>query len=131
MRIEQERKLFVGLRIDNKTREQLATCAPRDKHFVDGTNPDYLTQLRGTEDAYIGKIIEPGAPAMGMEDLKRNIMSILNRVAPGRHREDSIKIFAIDDGEPPPLPRKAGDRDDEVDPEKPEPAPPARYRDYY
>jgi hypothetical protein len=106
MRIEPERKIFIGLRIDNKMRDQLANCAQRDRQYIDGSNPDYLTQLRAVEDSFIGKILEPGTPAVSMEDLKRNIMSILNRIAPGRHREDSVKVFALDEGEPPALPEK-------------------------
>jgi hypothetical protein len=47
-------------------------------------------------------------------------MSILNRIAPGRHRDDAIKVFAVDEGEPPPLPK-----DEAKEP------PPERYRDYY
>lgn len=106
MRIEPERKLFVGIRIDNKMRDQLHNCAARDKHYVDGTDPNYLCQIRAVEDSYIGKLIDPGTPAASMEDLKRNIFSILNRVAPGRHRDDAIKVFAVDEGDPPPLPEK-------------------------
>jgi len=106
MRIEPERKIFVGLRIDNKMRDQLLNCPQRERQYIDGSNPDYLVQLRAVEDSYIGKILEPGTPALSMEDLKRNIMSILNRIAPGRHREDSVKVFALDEGEPPPLPEK-------------------------
>jgi hypothetical protein len=103
MRIETERKLFVCIRVDNKIRDQLAHCAPRDRAYFDGSDPQYLQILRGTEDSYIGKVIDPGAPAASMDDLKRNVLSILTRVAPGRHRDDAVKIFALDDGDPPPL----------------------------
>ena len=115
MRIELERKLFVGIRIDNKMRDQLKNCAPRDKQYIDGSDPNYLVQIRAVEDSFIGKTADPGMPAVNMDDLKRNILSILNRVAPGRHREDAIKVFALDEGEPPPLPEKDEDpprRDD-------------------
>jgi len=104
MRIESERKLFVGIRIDNKMRDQLRNTPARDKHYVDGSDPNYLFECRAVEDNYIGKQIDAGTPASSMEDIKRNIMSILNRVAPGRHRDDAIKVFALDEGEPPPLP---------------------------
>src|SRR5262249_40324881 len=106
MRIEHERKLFVGIKIDNKMRDQLQNCPQRDKHYVDGTDPQYLMQLRAGEDSYIGKPVAAGTPAASTDDLKRNILSILNRVAPGRHRDDAIKVFALDDGEPPPLPER-------------------------
>jgi hypothetical protein len=116
MRIEIERKLFVCIRVDNKMRDQLAHCAPRDKAYFDGSDPQYLQILRGIEDSYIGKVIDPGSPAVGMDDLKRNVLSILTRIAPGRHREDAVKVFALDDGEPPPL--KEGEREGEEPPER-------------
>jgi hypothetical protein len=106
MRIEHQRKLFIGIKIDNKMRDQLHNCPQRDKHYVDGSDPQYLMQVRAVEDTFIGKPVDAGTPAVSMDDLKRNILSILNRVAPGRHREDAIKVFALDDGDPPPLPEK-------------------------
>lgn len=98
MRIEAERKLFVGLKVDNKLRDQLQNAAPKDRVFFDGSDERYLVVVRtdGEEEAtYIGKLIEPGTPATSMDDLKRNLQSILNRIAPGRIREDGIKVFAI------------------------------------
>jgi hypothetical protein len=106
MRIEPERKLFVGIRVDNKMRDQLEHCAPRDKTFFDGTDERYLRVIRAVEDSYIGKAVDAGTAAVTMDDLKRNILSILTRIAPGRHREDSVKVFALDEGEPPALPEK-------------------------
>ncbi len=111
MRIDSDRKLFVCLRVDNKMRDQLAQAPARDKVYFDGSDPRYLTTVRTAEDNYIGKIIDGGSPAASMDDLKRNLLSILTRVAPGRHREDAVKVFALDDGEPPPIPGK----DDEGD----------------
>jgi hypothetical protein len=106
MRIDNERKLFVCLRIDNKMRDQLAQAPARDKVYFDGSDPRYLTTLRTVEDSFIGKIVDAGTPAVAMDDLKRNLLSILTRVAPGRHREDAVKVFALDEGEPPPLESK-------------------------
>ena len=81
MRIEPERKLFVGLRVDNKMRDQLEHCAPRDKMYFDGSDERYLRVIRAVEDSYIGKMLDAGAPANAMDDLKRNILSILTRIA--------------------------------------------------
>ena len=102
MRIDNDRKLFVCLRIDNKMRDQLAQAPARDKVYFDGSDPRYLTTIRTAEDSYIGKIVDGGTAAAAMDDLKRNLLSILTRVAPGRHRDDAVKVFALDEGEPPP-----------------------------
>jgi hypothetical protein len=119
MRIDSDRKLFVCLRIDNKMRDQLAQAPARDKVYFDGTDPRYLTTMRTAEDNYIGKIVDGGTPAASMDDLKRNLLSILTRVAPGRHREDAVKVFALDEGEPPAVEGKEGEGEDSN--ERPEP----------
>jgi hypothetical protein len=74
--------------------------------YFDGSDERYLRIIRAVEDSYIGKMVDAGTPAVTMDDLKRNILSILTRVAPGRHREDGVKVYALDEGEPPPLPEK-------------------------
>jgi hypothetical protein len=115
MRIDNERKLFVCLRVDNKMRDQLAQAPARDKVYFDGSDPRYLTIIRTAEDSFVGKIVDGGTAAVAMDDLKRNLLSILTRVAPGRHRDDAVKVFALDEGEPPVI----ADKDKEE--EAPEP----------
>lgn len=104
MRIELQRKLFAGVRIDNKLRDALEHCPNRDRVYFDGSDPRYLVMIRAVEDSYVGKVVDPGMAASGMDDLKRNVLSILNRISTGRRSEDDVKVFALDDGEPPPLP---------------------------
>ena len=110
MRIELLRKLFVGVRIDNKLRNALQNCPQRDRAFFDGSDPRYLQKLRGDDNDYVGKIVEPGTTAVAMDDLRRNVQSILARVAGSRRADDDVKVFALDEGEPPPRER---DRDRE------------------
>jgi hypothetical protein len=106
MRIEPERKLFVGLRIDNKLRDALAHAPHRDRPFFDGSDPRYLVEVRAVEDTYLGKVLDPAIAVNSLEDVKRNILSILHRLTTGRRSEDDIKVFALDPGEPPVLPPK-------------------------
>lgn len=104
MRIEAQQKLFIGVRIDNKMRDQLERCPPRDRHFFEAEDGRYLTVLRGAEDAYIGKLIDGATPARAIDDVRRNVISILNRVCPGRRDEDDVKVLATGEGDPPPAP---------------------------
>ena len=107
MRIDLARKLFAGVKIDNKLRDALANCAPRDRQYFDGSDPRYLRQLRGSpEEIFLGKVIDPPVTAVSMDDMKRNILSLLARLG-GRRSEDDVKIWACDEGEvqmPPPEP---------------------------
>lgn len=100
MRIDTVRKLFAGVRIDGKMREQLEKCPQRDRVFFESTDGRYLTVLRGGDETYIGKILEPAAPLNSIEDVRRNVWSILQRICPGRRDENEVKLFALDNTEP-------------------------------
>ncbi len=96
MRVDTIRKLFAGVRIDGRMREQLEKCPQRDRVFFESTDGRYLTVLRGGEDTYIGKILDPAAPLNGIEDVRRNVWSILGRICPGRRDESEVKLFALE-----------------------------------
>ena len=106
MRIELKRKLFVGVRIDNKLRDALDHCPNRDRLYFDGSDPRYLLVLRAVEDSFVGKVLDTPITAVSMDDIKRNVLSILTRISGGRRSEDDVKVYVVEDGEPPPLPPK-------------------------
>ena len=106
MRIEPVRKLFVGVKIDNKLRDAFEHCPPRDRSFFDGTDERYLVRVRAVEDTYVGKVVDAGLVVVAADDIKRNVLSIITRITQSRRSEDDVKIFAVDDGEPPPLAEK-------------------------
>jgi len=84
-------------------REQLEKCPSRDRVFFESADGRYLTILRtatrGGDETYIGKILDPALSASMMDDVRRNIWSILQRVCPGRRDEGEIKLYALADGD--------------------------------
>ena len=99
MRVDTVRKLFAGVRIDGKMREQLDKCPPRDRVFFESADGKYLTVVRGGDDTFVGKVLDPAAPLNGIDDVRRNVWSILQRICPGRRDESEVKLFALDDSE--------------------------------
>lgn len=95
MRVEPQRKLFAGVRIDSRMREQLEKCPQRDRVFFESTDGRYLTVLRGGEDTYLGKVLDAATPLASIDDVRRNVWSILLRICPGRRDEKEVKLFAI------------------------------------
>jgi hypothetical protein len=75
---------------------------PRDHAYFDGSDERYLKVMRSAEDKFIGKIIDGGTPASAMDDVRRNVISLMNKFAQGRYKEDDVKVFALDEGDPPP-----------------------------
>jgi hypothetical protein len=100
MRVDTQRKLFAGVRIDSRMREQLEKCPPRDRVFFEAEDGKYLTVLRGVEETYIGKVLPAATELRTIDDIRRNIWSILQRICPGRRDEGEVKLFTLTDDEP-------------------------------
>jgi hypothetical protein len=100
MKLDKSSALFFGTKIDSKLREGLALSKPGDKKYFDGSSDEFLRVLEiGDEkdkERWIGKVIKPGPAVTEVEDIQRNILSILRRVAPNaRIPASSVKIFVI------------------------------------
>ena len=100
MKLDKSSALFFGTKIDSKLREGLALSKPGDKKYFDGSSDEFLRVLEIGDDKdkerWIGKVIKPGPAVTEVEDIQRNILSILRRVAPNaRIPASSVKIFVI------------------------------------
>ena len=96
MKLDKSCALFFGTKIDSKLREALSQCKPGDKKYFDGSSEDFLRIMEVTEEKWLGKVIQPGPAVTEVDDIQRNIVSILRRVAPNaRVAASSIKIFVL------------------------------------
>ena len=81
-------------------REQLEKCPQRDRMYFESDDGRYLQVLRSGKDSFIGKILEPATEARAVDDIRRNVWSLLQKVCPGRRDEGEIRIYALDADEP-------------------------------
>jgi hypothetical protein len=100
MKLDKTCALFFGTKIDSKLREGLALSKPGDKKYFDGTSEEFLRIMElGDEkdrERWIGKVIKPGPAVTEVDDIQRNILSILRRVAPNaRIPASAVKIFVL------------------------------------
>jgi hypothetical protein len=100
MKLDKSCSLFFGTKIDSKLREGLALSKPGDKKYFDGSSEEFLRVLEiGDEkdkERWIGKVIKPGPAVTEVDDIQRNILSILRRVAPNaRIPASAVKIFVL------------------------------------
>src|SRR5437763_1125746 len=86
MKLDKSTSLFFCTKIDSKLREGLALSKPGDKKYFDGSSDEFLRILEIGDDKdkerWIGKVIKGGAAVTEVDDIQRNILSILRRVAP-------------------------------------------------
>jgi hypothetical protein len=102
MRVDFQGKLFFGVKVDNKTRDQLANASAGSRSFFEGPGAT-LTLCVGGSDTYLGKIVEGGIGSDELEDMVRHVLSVLDRVAPERGRRTQVKLFVVtESGLPPP-----------------------------
>ncbi len=102
MRVDFQGKLFFGIKVDTKTREQLANASAGSRSFFEGPTAT-LTLCVGGADTYLGKIVDGGIGSEELEDMVRHVLSVLDRVAPERGRRQTLKVFVVtESGLPPP-----------------------------
>ncbi|MBT8492413.1 MAG: hypothetical protein KJO07_05090, partial [Deltaproteobacteria bacterium] len=107
MKLFKQKQLFFGCRIDSKLREALALAKPGDRKYFEDPEAGFLRIVemprpdRERNDKYIGKAIKAGMGCGDIEDIQRNVVSILRRIAPEiRTNPGSVKIFVVDDSVP-------------------------------
>jgi hypothetical protein len=113
MRIDPDAKLFFGVRIDSKLRDTLERCPPGDRSYYDHPEHLYLRVLRSGDDQYLGKIVDGGLHTDRIDDVRRNVISILQRLAPATRAPESLIILGVADGDGEGfIPRRPVNRDD-------------------
>ena len=100
MKLDKSTSLFFATKIDSKLREGLAASKPGDKKYFDGSSDEFLRVIEIGDDKdkerWIGKVIKGGPAVTEVDDIQRNILSILRRVAPNaRIPASSVKIFTL------------------------------------
>ena|SRR5437870_2039642 len=96
MKLDKTCALFFGTKIDSKLREALSQCKPGDRKYFEGGADEFLRVVEVEEEKWIGKVVKGGSAVTEVDDIQRNIVSILRRVAPnGRVSASSIKIFVL------------------------------------
>jgi hypothetical protein len=96
MKLDKSCALFFGTKIDSKLREALSQCKPGDRRYFEGGGDEFLRILEVAEEKWLGKVIQPGPAVTEVDDIQRNIVSILRRIAPNaRVAASQIKIFVL------------------------------------
>ena len=96
MKLDKACSLFFATRIDSKLREGLALSKPGDKKYFDGSSEDFLRVLEVEDEKWVGKVIKGGTAVTEIDDIQRNVLSILRRVAPNaRIPASAVKLFVV------------------------------------
>ena len=94
MELSDRNKLFVGLKLDTGLRRQLETVSGPDRRYVSGEDPAFLRIVSLGDDLYVGKVIEDRLTTDSVDDVRRNVLSILHRLCPETRIPEKLVILA-------------------------------------
>jgi hypothetical protein len=88
--------IFVGIKVNERLRDQLDSSTSSMKPFFASNNSEYLQVMRIDSDDYIGKVTESGASLEALDNMLKNVKSMLQMICPKfTLTEDAIKVFAL------------------------------------
>jgi len=96
MKLQKDQKLFFGCKIDSKMREALAQARPGDRKYFEGESEEFLSICTFEQEKWIGKVLKVGMNVGEIDDIHRNVVSILRRISPNiRVATSSVKIYHV------------------------------------
>ena len=82
MNLRDRQALFIGTKMDGPIRRRLESLSVSEKKYVSRDETTFLTICRLGEDEYVGKVVGDGMTTERVDDIRRNVLSILQRLCP-------------------------------------------------
>ena len=82
MDLTERQPIFIGCKLDGPMRRQLETLSGPDRKYVSSEDSTFLRVCRLGEHDFIGKVIHERFTTLRVDDVRRNVLSILQRLFP-------------------------------------------------
>jgi hypothetical protein len=86
--------IFIGFKAGRALRQLLEGLGNSDKKYVSGEDSTFLRLCSIGEDLYVGKVIHEALATDRVDDIRRNILSILRKLGPAVPLPTTLRIFA-------------------------------------
>jgi hypothetical protein len=92
--LDASHRLFVGIKISSKLQNELNSPAPGTERYFNAASADYLHVVTMGDQKLIGRYVNDGFPAAEMDNVSRNVCSIVKLITRGyRIEESSVHIY--------------------------------------
>jgi hypothetical protein len=88
--------IFIGFKMDSTLRRTLLSLSGSDRKYISDSDPSFLMICRFGKQEYIGKVIEEGLTTDRIDDIRRNVLSILQRICPDMRFPQIMEVLACD-----------------------------------
>jgi hypothetical protein len=85
--------IFVGFKMDSSLARQLESLTGPDKKYVSTENSDFLRICVLGGNRYVGKLIHERLTTERVDDICRNVLSILSRICPETRLPQHMEIL--------------------------------------
>ena len=89
-----DQPIFVGFKMDSSLARQLDALTGPDKRYVSTESSDFLRICKLGADRYVGKLIHERLTTERVDDIRRNVLSILGRICPDTRLPQNLEILA-------------------------------------
>ncbi len=94
MELSGNNPIFIGFKLDSSLRRQLESLSGPDRKYISTEESTFLRLCTRGEDLYVGKVIEDGLKTDRVDDVRRNILSIMQRLCPEVRLPTEMDIWA-------------------------------------
>ena len=93
--------IFVGFKLDGSLRHQLENLTGPDRQYVSGEEGTaFLTICIHDGTKYVGKIVHDRLTTDRVDDVRRNVLSIVGRLCPDVRLPNVLEIWVCTQDEP-------------------------------
>ncbi len=92
--LEQDHPIFVGFKLATSLRRQVEALTGSDSKYVsDRDSPDFLSLCRMADKLYVGKLVRERLTTDRVDDVRRNVLSIMRRLFPEERLPEKLEIL--------------------------------------
>ncbi len=92
MELSDQHPIFIGFKMNSSLRRELDNLTGAERKYVSREDPSFLLICTMGKDSYVGKLIEENLSTERVDDICRNILSILHRLCPETRIPENFQI---------------------------------------
>jgi hypothetical protein len=86
--------IFIGFKVNTTLRRQLESLSSSEKRYLSADDSTFLRICRLGEEVYMGKLLHERLTTDRVDDVRRNIVSIMRRLVPDVRLPNNMEILA-------------------------------------
>jgi trimethylamine:corrinoid methyltransferase-like protein len=93
-----DQPIFIGFKVDNQLREKLRTLDDAGRQYVSAEDSAFLRICMVGEDRYVGKLVDDRLTTDRVEDIHRNVLSIIRKLGHEVRMPKDLQILGCSSG---------------------------------